>query len=295
MKHQPECLVRKRLARDAAIEHRDAYHRLAVENGKRDLRAEQFEFLENLAIHAGLIAAVFENATMPVKVPADAGLQGQFETIHQTRREADGAGRAQLPVIRRRAGDGHRRGRAAQENAGAVHAENAAQQQEEFLEQRFRAQAVRENAREIPQHLERARRRERGVLRARFLDGALGRRRGQRVRTVPLPDAGEERVQDFSADGFAKNVLDAQEIRFLLPFPFRVGTEDKDRQFGGERADLLERADGLDVGEFEVENRGVNRALAQEGLHLPELGFRDDAVLPGVNHRAYGRGGTREF
>ena len=293
MKHQPELLVGERLAGDAAVEHRDPDHRFAIENGKRDLRAEQFKFLENFAIHPRLVAAVFQNASVPVEVTADAGLEGQFKIIHQARRKADGAGRAQLAVILRRARGGHRGRRTAQENAGAIHAENAAQQHEEFLEQRFGAQAVRENAREISEHLERARRGHGGVLRTKFLDEAGRRSSGQRRLAGRLPEARQQGVQDFTTNGFGQNVIDPQQVGFLLPLPFRIRAVHEDRQPGGQRADLFQRANGLNVGEFEVEDAGINRALPNEGLDLPQLGFRDDAVLPGVNHRAYGRGGTR--
>ena len=152
---------------------------------------------------------------------------------------------------------------------------------------------MRENAREISEHLERARRGHGGVLRTKFLDEAGCRGGGQRRLTGRIPEARQQSVQNFSADGFGENMIHPQQVGFLFPLPFGIGTVHEDRQLGGQRADFLQRADGLNVGKLKVENAGVDRALTNQVCDLPKLGFRDDAVLPGVNHRANSRGGTR--
>ena len=294
MEDEREFLAGEGFAGDAAIEHGDADHGFAVENGEGDLGAEEFKFLEDFAIDAGLVAAALEDAAVPVEVAADAGLEGQLEVIHQAGREADGAGGAQLAVVRRGADIGQRGRRAAEEDAGAVDAENLAQEQEEFLEERFGAEAVGEDAGEITQHLEGAHRGHGGARGTEFFDGARGGG-GELLGGGLAPEPGQQGVQDFSADRFGEDVVDAEQDGVLFPFPFGVGAVHEDWQLGGEGADLFEGADGLDVGQLEVEDAGVDGALPEQRLDLPQFALGDDPEISRIQHRPDGGGGTGQL
>ncbi len=179
VENQFQLRVHERLAGDAPVEHGDADDGFAVGNGHGDLRAQQFKFLLRLGVGADLVAVAPQDASEPGELAADAGVEGQFKMFEQAGGEADGGGGAEPAAILRRHHPVERRDRAVEENGGAVDAQNFAQEEQELFQHRLGVQRMREDGREIAQHVERLR----GVDEPR-VRGRLDRaeRRGRRRR-----------------------------------------------------------------------------------------------------------------
>ena len=107
----------------------------------------------------------------------------------------------------------------AQENDGAVDADDFAQEQEELLEQRRGVEAVREHAGKAPQRLERAHLIDVGPQRRR-LEAARWRCGTSALRGSCSGKSRSSRVlSSLPRTGLVEDVLDAEQIGVLLPLP----------------------------------------------------------------------------
>ena len=151
-----QLFVRVGFAGQPLVEDGDAEQRLAVEDGDGHMRAEELEFLGDLAAGLRLVAARAEDAALAVQVAADARAEREREVLEHALVEADGAAGAQPAVVRRERAVAQDARGFPQEDNRAIHTDDLAQEQEELLQQRAGIEAVREDAGEFPQRLQRA-------------------------------------------------------------------------------------------------------------------------------------------
>ena len=181
MEDQLQFRVDQRLPRDAAIEHGHTHHVLPVQDGHGNLDAEQFELLLRCRVAARLLALAPQDPAQAKQLAANAGLERQLEMLQQAGRQAQRAGRPQLPALSKTVRAAQRNQGRPQENRRPVKAKDSAEQEQELLEQALRIEGLGENAGEIAQDAEGLRRAGNGNGgRLDCLDRLL-RRRGRRV------------------------------------------------------------------------------------------------------------------
>ena len=172
-----EFLVRVGLAGQPFIEDGHAQERFAIQDRNGDVRAEQLKFLGNLAAGLRLLAGALQDAALPAQEAADARCRARGRSARGTiapgrwrRRSA-----ASDPPARRAASRAGGAQRPAQENDGAIDADDLAQQQQESLEQRLRDPANGSGCRKTgarPPRRENAPARARRSVRAAAASGA---------------------------------------------------------------------------------------------------------------------------
>ncbi len=126
MENKGELFVRIRLAGEPLVEDGDTDERLAVEDRDGDLRAEELEFLGDLAAGERVGAGGFQDATLAVEVASDPRAEREGEVLEDALVEADRAGGAKPAVFLRERAVGEQTRRLAQEDDGAVHADDFA-------------------------------------------------------------------------------------------------------------------------------------------------------------------------
>src|SRR5438132_9821876 len=153
MEDEFQLRIHQRLTSDAAVESGYANQRLPIQNGNGDLSAEEFEFFFNPGIGKSFFTFAPENSALAKEEAANAGFEGQFKMFEQAGRQPDGASRTQPAPCFNRGPFAKSAEGVAQENGGAINGHNLPKLQKKLPQHRFRPQRVRQNGREIAQHL----------------------------------------------------------------------------------------------------------------------------------------------
>lgn len=282
--------VGERFAGEAAVEDGDADEGFAVGDGDGDLDAEEFELLLHGGVGEDFAGVASEDAAMAEEVAADAGFGAELEVFEEALGESDCAGGVEETFCGAGAWIDEGAAGGAEEDGGAIDAEDFAELQEELFEESFGAERVAEDGGEIAEGVQAGAGGGRGVGLGWFRGcervgggfggwgeggiGGWGGRGGE-----PF----EQGVQEPGFDGFAEDMADAVEVGILLPLPVTGACDDDDGARGGAAPDLLDHPDSLDVGVFHVDDAGVEQGGIEEGFGFLGIEAVDDAATFGID------------
>ena len=227
--NQAQFAVDERFAGDAPVEKSHAHQILPVQDRHGDLGTQQFELLLHLQVAFRIGRLAPENASVAEDVTANARGQGQVELPEQAGRQADGTRGSQPARCLEGGGIAEHAWRLAQENGGAVDAEDFAQQQEKFLQQQVRLEAVAQDRREIAQHAEQFGRGAVMVADGLGRGGWTGGSGAVLGRRSHGADPLQEQIEQPRPHRFGEHLDDPEQIGFFLPLPLLDASIDEQR------------------------------------------------------------------
>ncbi|MGD0615552.1 MAG: hypothetical protein ABSA69_08955 [Verrucomicrobiota bacterium] len=148
---QLQLRIGKRLAGDMAVKDRHADDGFTVQHRNSDLGSEQFKLPLGFRVLAALLTGSAQDAAEPGDLAADAAFERELEVFEQRRGKAYGAGCAQPAAFFEAQSFAQPVSRLADENGGAVDADQFAQQEQELLEHGIGVERIRQDGRKAAQ------------------------------------------------------------------------------------------------------------------------------------------------
>ena len=152
-------------------------------------------------------------------------------------------------------------------------------------------QAVRQDAREVTQCAKRSVRPAYGV-------GGISRCYGRRWQCLGchpalFPTALQQRDEQAGAHGLGQDVIHAEQVSFLLPFPVARGGVKDDRATRQSATKMLQGTNRPHVRERGIQQDGVDASLAEEWFGGPDFNVVQHAESIRWQHGAHGLGEAR--